>query len=229
MKKVFITGADRGIGFAMCQSFLNGGWQVFAGQYMTRWKELENLKKEWSSRLCLIPIDVSDRASVWEAVNLVREQTDTIDMLINCAGIIGGDKASDILQMYKVNTLGSVCVVESFLPVMKEGMKRLCFVSSEAGSISVAHRTGSYGYCMSRAALNMVVRLMFNRLRKEGYTFRLYHSGWVNSYMSGDEKSTGGIYEPEETAKAAYETFTEDRNWEEVLVMTDVRGEMWPF
>ena len=82
---------------------------------------------------------------------------------------------------------------------------------------------------MSKSALNMAVRLMFNRLRKEGYIFRLYHPGWGKSYMAGDVKSTIGTYEPEETARVAHETFTEDRDWEDVLVMTDICREMWPF
>ena len=37
MKTVFITGADRGIGNAMCEQFLEHGWKVFAGQFMPRW------------------------------------------------------------------------------------------------------------------------------------------------------------------------------------------------
>ncbi len=74
-------------------------------------------------------------------------------------------------------------------------MKRLCFVSSEAGSITVAHRKDGYAYCMSKASLNMAVKLMFNELRPQGYTFRLYHPGWVNSYMGGDQKGTSGKYE----------------------------------
>ena len=69
---------------------------------------------------------------------------------------------------------------------------------------------------------------MFERLQPQGYQFRLYHPGWVRTYMSG-RKSTEGNFEPEETAAAAYGQFVSDRNWEDVLVMTDVSDEMWPF
>lgn len=229
MKTVFVTGADRGIGFAICQCFLEAGWQVFAGRFMPGWHDLEQLKEKYQERLCLIPLDVSSPESVKEAAKLVEQKTDCLDMLINCAGIICSDSPEDIKKMYRVNTLGPMCMAETFLPLMKHGLKRLCFVSSEAGSISVAHRTDTYGYGMSKASLNMAVRLMFNRLRKEGYTFRLYHPGWVNSYMLGDERHHDGKYEPEETAAVAFRTFVQDREWEDVLVMTDVAGEMWPF
>lgn len=62
-----------------------------------------------------------------------------------------------------------------------EGMKRLCFVSSEAGAVSVAHREDLSSYCMSKTALNMAQRLMFNQLQPMGYSFRLFHPGWVRS------------------------------------------------
>lgn len=115
------------------------------------------------------------------------------------------------------------------MPLMEQGEKRLCFVSSEAGSITLAHRTeGDVSYCVSKTCLNMAVRLMFEELQPRGYRFRLYHPGWVRSYMGG-EKGTEGNFEPEETAVAAYEQFTSDRNWEDVLVMSDISNEIWPF
>lgn len=46
--------------------------------------------------------------------------------------------------------------------------------------------------------------------------------------MSG-HKSTEGNFEPEETAAVAYRQFTSQRNWEDVLVMSDVSDEIWPF
>lgn len=229
MRTVFVTGADRGIGLALCQFFLQDGWKVYAGQFLSHWRELEELKSRYSEQLSLIPLDVSQPESIKKAAESVKQETDCLDMLVNCAGIFGGDEPDSIRKMYRVNAMGPMCMVESFLPLMQKGLKRLCFVSSEAGSISVAHRTNTYGYGMSKASLNMVVRLMFNELRGEGYTFRLYHPGWVRSYMLGEVKSVEGKYEPEETAEVAFKTFVEDREWEDVLVMTDVLNEMWPF
>lgn len=229
MQTVFITGADRGIGFSLCKCFLENGWKVFAGQYMSSWEQLENLKREYSGSLSLIPLDVTSPESVAAAADLVMQETAVLDMLVNCAGIFGGDDVEVVRSMYRVNVLGPMCMVEKFLPLMQEGLRRLCFFSSEAGSISVAHRMGVYGYGMTKTSLNMAVRLMFNQLRPEGYTFRLYHPGWVNTYIEGGVKGTKGTYEPEETAGVAYQTFVQDRDWEDALVMTDIKNEMWPF
>jgi len=226
---VVITGADRGVGLALCREFLSAGWHVFAGIYLSYWKELDELLKNYSSQLTLVELNAADPESISQAAKQTAKITDRIDILIHCAGIFQGDTPENIHNQLAVNAVGAVNVTEAFLPLMLEGMKRLCFFSSEAGSIPLAHRTENMGYCMSKTALNMAVKLMFNELSHEGFTFRIYHPGWVRSYMAGDTKSTEGKFEPEETAKTAYEQFVSRRECETVLFMTDVNGHMWPF
>lgn len=228
MKSVFITGADRGIGFALCRCFLKNGWLVFAGRYMEDWPELDGLKKEYGESLSLVNLDVGSQESVSEAAQTVGERVTCLDMLVNCAGIFQNGSSEAMIQCLNINTLGPIRMVEAFLPLMEQGEKRLCFFSSEAGSITLAHRKGDVAYCVSKTCLNMAVRLMFEKLQAQGYRFRLYHPGWVRTYMSG-QKSTEGNFEPEESAAAAYEQFSSDRNWEDVLIMSDIFGEIWPF
>lgn len=45
-KTVLITGADRGLGLALCAGLLTQGWDVFAGQYLPAWPELDTLKRD---------------------------------------------------------------------------------------------------------------------------------------------------------------------------------------
>jgi NAD(P)-dependent dehydrogenase (short-subunit alcohol dehydrogenase family) len=119
--------------------------------------------------------------------------------------------------------------VEAFLPLMDRGrLKRLCFVSSEAGSIDRAERTSWFGYCMSKAALNMEVKILFNHLLPEGYTFRVYHPGWIRSYMGG-MKNMEAPLEPEEAAAKAIPIFLGQREDEDRLVMVDYDGNEWPW
>lgn len=235
-KTIVVTGADRGLGLAVVKDFLEKGYVVFAGQYMPDWGELGELKKEYGENLCILPLDVSKDSSVKAAVEIVKEKADTLDMLINNAGIAGA--AGDIyeledlnkgLAMYNTNCLGSLRMVHAFLPLLEKGTeKRLCFVSSEAGSISVCHRTEGFVYPMSKTALNMAVRLLFEELYPKGYTFRLFHPGWVKSYMSGT-KSTVGKFEPEESAASACKFFIEELLQEDVLRMYDNESVVWPF
>jgi NAD(P)-dependent dehydrogenase (short-subunit alcohol dehydrogenase family) len=233
-----VTGADRGLGSALVSGLLERGWCVFAGQHRPDWPELEALARRFPGALHIVPLEVRSMASVQAAAGSVSTVVDHLDMLVNNAGV-GSPTSSrtirepqdydEMQRMYDVNALGPLRMVEAFLPLTgQSALKRLCFVSSEAGSIGRSTRTNSYGYCMSKAALNMATRIMHNHLRPEGYTFRVYHPGWIRSYMSGS-KSTEADMEPEEAAVPALDYFLQARDDEDRLVMRDWLGREWPW
>ncbi|MBQ9927371.1 MAG: SDR family NAD(P)-dependent oxidoreductase [Lachnospiraceae bacterium] len=229
MKHVLITGADRGVGFALAEVFSKNGYIVYAGQFMPDWPELENLKERFPETLHIIPLDVGNDVSVKEAVKLVSAKTDCLDILINCAGIFyQEDNRERFLHTVQVNTFGSLRTIEAFYPLMQKGQKRICNFSSEAGVIALSTRPDTFTYTSSKAALNMASQMLFQKLRPEGFTFRLYHPGWVRSYMSG-VKATEGHFEPEETALVAFKQFTGDIPCEDVLMIQDVYNRFWPF
>ena len=235
---VFVTGADRGLGFALCVALLKRGWEVFAGQYIPEWPGLSALANEYSQTMHIVSLDVSSVESVHAAAQTMATQTDHIDILINNAGVHSPTSDHSIREtqdyaemhrLYDVNALGPLRVVQAFLSFTDRGnLKRLCFVSSEAGSITRAQRTAWFGYCMSKAALNMEVKILFNDLHPNGYTFRVYHPGWVRSYMHG-EKNFEATLEPEEAAEWAIPFFLNPREDEERLVLVDYQGNDWPW
>lgn len=235
---VFVTGADRGLGLALTAQLLDKGWRVIAGQYLPGWPELAELTQRYPEHLSTVPLDVSSRVSVRAAAETTRGLTDRLDLLISNAGVNSRtsprtireeQEYDEMRRLYEVNALGGLRVVEEFLPLLERGaMKRLCFVSSEAGSIGRAHRTSWFGYCMSKAAINMAVKLLFNDLRPQGYTFRLYHPGWVRGYLSGT-KNLQATLEPEEAAAPALAHFLGARDDEDELALYDWQGERWPW
>jgi len=234
----FVTGADRGLGFALCAHLLQRGWHVFAGQYMPDWPDLATLADQYPERLDIVPLDIASMASANAAAETVSTHTDHIDLLINNAGVASPTSRREIREsqdydemhrLYDINALGALRVMEAFLPLVDRGtMKRLCFVSSEAGSIERCQRTAWFGYCGSKAALNMAVKILFNHLRPEGYTFRLYHPGWMRSYMGGTKNSRADM-EPEEAAALAIPFFLEQRADENRLALIDHQGQEWPW
>jgi NAD(P)-dependent dehydrogenase (short-subunit alcohol dehydrogenase family) len=242
----FVTGADRGLGLALCAGLLERGWLVFGGQYLPEWPELEALAERFPGRLVRVRLDVNSEDSAQEAARLVGEQAGRVDALINNAGVISSTcersirEPQDYAEMHRLfdtNSLGPLRVVEAFVPLIdRSALKRLCFVSSEAGSIGRAGRTAWFGYCMSKAALNMAVRLLFNHLRPDGYTFRVYHPGWVRSYMLGRKNHKADL-EPEEAARPALDYFLSGLPGEnggpapdeDHLVMRDYQGQEWPW
>lgn len=86
-----VTGADRGLGLALCKGLLAKGWTVFAGQYMEAWPELSALVSEYPESLHIIALDVSSDESVKSGFGIISGITDRVDMLISNAGVSGRD------------------------------------------------------------------------------------------------------------------------------------------
>ena len=234
----FVTGADRGLGLALCEGLLERGWRVFGGQYMPDWPDLADLAGRFPEALHAVPLDIASVESTRAAAQTVAGMAERVDLLINNAGVISptveravgeGLDYAEMHREFDVNTLGELRVVEAFLPLTdRSAVKRLCFVSSEAGSITRCERQAWYGYCMSKAALNMAIKITFNRLRPEGYTFRVYHPGWMRSYMHGSKNMEADL-EPEAAAAMALPFFLEEREDEDDLVLIDFQGQEWPW
>lgn len=240
----FVTGADHGLGLALTRGLLARGWKVVAGRYgraegAPESRSIDAIGDEFGDRLLIVPLDVSNVDSVAGAAKAALASEPRIDMVINNAGILGieglerrisdGLDYESILRTYSVNALGPLRMVESLLPgLVNSSMRRLCFVSSEAGSIARCHRPAWFGYGMSKAALNMGVAVLFQDLRPQGYTFRLYHPGWVKTFMTGRE-SLRATLTPEQAAGFALEYFFDDTVDEDRLVMRDNEGKEWPW
>jgi NAD(P)-dependent dehydrogenase (short-subunit alcohol dehydrogenase family) len=205
---------------------------------MPVWPELAALEASHSGQINLVSLDVTDLDSARQAAQSVRPAAGQVDLLINNAGVISpqtrrsireGLDYAEMHRLFDVNAAGPLRVVEAFLPLMEaSSFKRLCFVSSESGSVGRCRREAWYDYCMSKAALNMGVKILFNDLRRQGFTFRLYHPGWVRSYMSGTKNEAAEL-EPEAAAEKALPIFLADRADEDRLVMVDYQGDEWPW
>ena len=210
-----VTGADRGLGLGLAKGLLERGWIVVAGRHLD-WPELDELALKFPTTLRIISLDVSSDESVHAAAQATTEAVSHIDLLISNAGINRSAHVNSIREPQdfdsmstelNVNAVGALRVVEAFLPLLDRGnLKRLCFVSSEAGSVGASTRTGWFGYCMSKAAVNMAAKNLSNDLAPQGFGFRLYHPGWLRTYMRGTKNLEANM-EPEEAAKIALHYF----------------------
>ena len=89
------------------------------------------------------------------------------------------------LKMYEINALAPLNVMKAYEKYMTKGTINL-IVSSEAGSIGASWRDSEYGYCMSKAAVNMAAKIFSNATADNSIQTILYHPGWMRTQMGGD-------------------------------------------
>ena len=125
----------------------------------------------------------------------------TIDLLINCAGILQSNRLESLdfdsmRAQFEINSLGPLRVTAALLPMLSEGSK-VALVTSRMGSIADNTSGGQYGYRMSKCALNMAGASLAVDLRPRGIAVGLLHPGFVRTEMTG---GNGLIDAPESAA-----------------------------
>jgi len=194
IKSVFITGADKGLGFSLVQQFLREGVRVFAGQYQAN-SDLSDLAKSFPQTLTPIPLDVTQLDSVRRAADTVAKLVPALDVLINNAGVMLEERTPlleldlarlPLFETLDVNAFGPLRMVQQFLPLLEKGEHKLILnISSEAGSIADCWRESEFAYSMSKAALNMQSKILQNHLKPRGFKILAVHPGWMRTDMGG--------------------------------------------
>lgn len=192
MSAVLITGANRGLGFEFARQYLAEGWSVYAAcRNPAAARALNNLAKESAGKLSIVMIDVTDAASIREAAVALKDVA--IDVLINCAGIIGasGQRAGHVdydswARVLDVNTMGPLRVLEAFIDNIARSERKLAVtITSGMGSLGDNTSGGSIAYRSSKAAVNMVMRSAAIDLKGRGITCNVVNPGWVKTDMGG--------------------------------------------
>lgn len=189
---VLVTGANRGIGLEFCRQYQQQGHQVI-GVCRNKSQELEALGVE-----VIEGVDVTNPGDLDQLKQKLAGRT--IDLLINNAGLLHQETLDNmnweqIQRQFEVNTLGPLRVTHSLLDNLKEGSK-VALITSRMGSIQDNGSGGSYGYRMSKAALNAAGKSMALDLKPRKIAVALLHPGYVQTAMTGH---TGDIT-PDEAA-----------------------------
>lgn len=154
-KTILITGSSRGIGAAVARlAHERGAKVVLNGK--SKSPELSKFASELNAEVLIC--DVSDKQAVDSAVAELFVKIKNIDILVNCAGIAKSKpflEADDELwlEMYNVNTLGTIHVIQAVLPNMqKNKYGRIVNISSIRG-ISSMSSARAMAYSLSKAAI----------------------------------------------------------------------------
>jgi len=187
-----VTGASRGIGLELVRQLLARGEVVHA--CVRDPERAPDLRALASPALTIHRVDVTDQPSV----DALAKAIDTpVDVVINNAGInLPRQKLHDLdlaatRELYETNAIGPLRVTAALLPHVRRGtVKKLVHITSGMGSITDNQRGESYGYRMSKAALNMMSKSMAIDLRTDGIVSIVINPGWVQTDLGGGSAPT---------------------------------------
>jgi NAD(P)-dependent dehydrogenase (short-subunit alcohol dehydrogenase family) len=144
MENIIITGSSNGFGLKAAKDFADKGNKVFAtmrnpgGKNAGAKAELES----HSTNIKVVDMDVTNDASVKEAMSTILAEAGNIDILINNAGImyLGITEAFSVEQakfQMETNYFGAIRVMQAILPSMrKAGSGLIINTSSLVGRMS---------------------------------------------------------------------------------------------
>ena len=174
-KTILITGANRGIGWALVNEALKrGAKKVYAG---TR-----GSLQVADERVTPIALDVTSDSEIQRATDRV----DTLDVLINNAGVSLQDDLSNpsmIQQHLAVNCFALVNVTRAFLPLLTQSQGAVVNILSLASIASVPF---SPAYAISKAAALSATQSLRMLLARKGVTVQAVFPGPVDTDMTRD-------------------------------------------
>jgi NAD(P)-dependent dehydrogenase (short-subunit alcohol dehydrogenase family) len=183
-RTALVIGANRGIGLALVQCLSAQGRTVIAA--CRRSSPALDAEAAHGVRV-EAGVDVTSDDSV--AALARRLDGVAIDELVCNAGILrDGDlddfAFEDVREQLEVNALGPLRVVRALRGLLARGAK-VALVTSRMGSIGDNGSGGSYGYRMSKAALNAAGVSLARDLAAEGVSVAILHPGYVRTEMTG--------------------------------------------
>lgn len=202
MKKVLITGANKSIGFETARQLAQLGYYVYitARDADKGNAAVRQLNAEGLTSIGFIQMDVTNAASVTQAYNTLAAQTNSLDVLINNAGISGGFpqpassfSAEEVQHVFETNVFGVIRVTQAFLPLLKAAPSpRIVNVSSGIGSLTKQtnpawefyHLKGA-AYGPSKTALNAYTISLAYELKDLGFKVNAIDPGYTATDFNG--------------------------------------------
>ena len=192
IKKILVTGANRGLGLGLVKKFLKNNEKVICTtRNISKSKELILCKEKYNDNLEICELDLLDKDSPNILSNFLGDET--IDLFINNAGVIGHSaqhfksvSLNHWLEVLKVNLIAPLLITQSIIKnIEKSSERKIYFISSKVGSIEDNKSGGMYIYRSSKTALNQVVKSLSIDLKPLGISVISLHPGWVRTEMGG--------------------------------------------
>ena len=193
-KIVFVTGANKGIGFGIAKHLGLSGWDVVIGARDEKRaaKAIDELKNQGVNVLGWVNIELKDLAGIEQASNVMKENYQELTLLVNNAGIPGDmsvdsehTEISAIRDTLDVNFIGTFALTKALIPLMAKNGGRIV-------NITVPSEISPYwhplAYVASKAAQNAMMGVMAIEFQQNQTPVEIFsvHPGPTTTDLNGN-------------------------------------------
>lgn len=180
-----VTGSSSGIGYEIVLALARNGFTTFATiRNLGKAGQIESVASKEKLPIHVVQLDVTDDASVQNAIQEVMEKAGRIDVVVNNAayGLTGAFEDLSIEEIkteYETNFYGVIRVTQAILPIMrKQGSGRIVNISSGAGRFGYP---GGSAYVSTKFALEGLSESMAYELEPFGIKVVLVEPGVIKT------------------------------------------------
>lgn len=218
-KIVFVTGANKGIGFGIAKHLGKSGWQVILGARDQQRAEnaVNELKSAGVDVLGWVNIELRDLASIEHATKEISEKYPHLSLLVNNAGIPGDmsvdslhTELSDIKETLDVNFIGTFALTKLLLPLLINNKGRIV-------NITVPSEISPYwhplAYVASKAAQNAMMGVMATEIQQSNTSLEIFsvHPGPTTTDLNGN-MALPGFHDIETVGQKTAELINDGQN-----------------
>lgn len=199
MHVVLVTGASSGIGKAIAQELAAKKYFVFGTSRKASFPTTVS-----AERVNMLPLDVTEDASIAACMDFVHAHSDGVDVLVNnsgygLAGAIEETSIAEAKQQLDTNFMGMVRMARAVLPEMRaSGRGMIINVGSVAGQISIPYQAF---YSASKAAVEAYSEALKMEVEPFGVKVFLlqpgdFHTGFTEARVIATEALGSTVYQP---------------------------------
>ena len=218
-KIVFVSGANKGIGYGIAKYLGKSGWQVIIGarDEQRAEKAVSELKSEGIDVPGWVNLELRDLASIEQAAKVINEKYAGLTLLVNNAGIPGDmsvnsehTELSDIKETLDVNFIGTFAFTKALIPLLTKNEGRIANVTVPSEISPYWH---PLAYVTSKAAQNAMMGVMAIEFQQSNTPLEIFsvHPGPTTTDLNGN-MALPGFHDIETVGKKFAELINDGQN-----------------